>query len=73
MAHLSAPLEVCRRRDTDGIYEAADTGEIQSVPGISQPYEAPENADVVLPTDIMSVEECVDALVELLKNKQRIG
>ena len=73
MTHLAAPLEVCRTRDTDGIYEAADKGEIQSVPGISQPYEEPQNADLVLATDKMSVEECVEALVELLQNKQRIG
>ena len=73
MAHLAAPLEVCRERDTDGIYEAADKGEIQSVPGISQPYEEPQNADAVLATEKLSVDDCVDALVELLKNKQRIG
>lgn len=73
MAHLSAPLEICRERDTDGIYEAADKGEVQSVPGVSQPYEAPENADLVLPTHEWSVDECVDAIVDLLKSKRRIG
>lgn len=73
MAHLAAPLEVCRKRDTDGIYEAADRGEIQSVAGVSQPYEAPTDADIVLPTDTTSVDDCVDALMELLRSKQRIG
>ncbi len=73
MAHLSAPLETCRERDTDGLYEAADRGEIHSVPGISQPYEVPEDADIVLSTDTTSVVECVDALMELLRTKSRIG
>jgi bifunctional enzyme CysN/CysC len=73
MAHLSAPLEICRQRDTDGIYEAADRGEIRSVPGVSQPYEVPQDADLVLSTDTSDVEECVDALMELLRSKNRIG
>ncbi len=73
MAYLSAPLDVCRSRDKEGFYEAADRGEMQSVPGISQPYEVPEDADLVLPTHEMSVDQCVDALVDLLKSKKRLG
>jgi bifunctional enzyme CysN/CysC len=73
MAHLSAPLEVCRKRDTDGIYEAADRGEVSTLPGLSAPYEVPEDADIVLPTHEWSVEKCVDALVDLLQSTNRIG
>ena len=73
MVHLAAPLEVCKKRDTDGIYERAESGELQSVPGISQPYEEPTDADLVLPTHEWSVEECVDAIVDMLKSKERIG
>lgn len=73
MVHLAAPLEVCRERDTDGIYEAADRGEIQSVPGISQTYETPEDADLVLATDTMGIDDCVDAMLELLRSKKRLG
>ena len=73
LTHLAAPLDVCRQRDSDGIYEAADRGEIKSVPGVSQAYEAPQDADLVLQTDQMDVEQCVDALMELLRSKQRIG
>ena len=73
MVHLSAPLEVCRERDTDGLYEAADRGEVSSVPGLSTPYEAPEDADIVLATHEKSVDECVDELVALLKDKKLIG
>ena len=73
MAHLSAPIEVCRERDSDGIYEAADAGEIPNVPGVTTTYEAPDDADLVLPTHEMSVEECVNSLMELLKSQQRIS
>lgn len=73
MAHLSAPIEVCRTRDVDGIYQAADRGEVSSVPGVSVQYEVPDDADIVLPTHEWSVEQSVDALVDLLRSKKRIG
>lgn len=73
MVHLSAPLEICRQRDTDGIYAAADRGEVSTMPGISSTYEAPTDADLVLATHELSVEACVDALIDLLRSKQRIG
>ena len=73
MAHISAPLEVCRQRDTDGIYDAVEAGEIASVPGITIEYEPPTDADLVLRTDELSVEQCVDALLELLRKKSRIS
>jgi bifunctional enzyme CysN/CysC len=72
MVHLSAPVEVCRQRHTDGMYAAAEAGEIDSFPGVTERYEPPESADIVLPTDRWSVEKCVDAIVELLHQKQRI-
>ena len=73
MAHLSAPLDVCRTRDVDGIYAAADKGEVSSVPGITEQYEEPEDADIVLPTHEWPVERCADALLDLLKTRKRIG
>ena len=73
MAYVSAPLEICRGRDKGGIYEAADAGEIANVPGVTTKYEPPEDADLVLPTDEWPVDKCVDALMELLRSKKRIG
>jgi adenylylsulfate kinase len=64
-----APLEVCEERDTKGLYAKARAGEIKGFTGIDDPYEAPENADVVCATDKESVEESaqkvIDKLVEL--------
>jgi bifunctional enzyme CysN/CysC len=68
--HLSAPVEVCRERDQDGHYALADSGEIANFPGVSAPYEAPKNPDLVLPTHELSVKECVDKLMALLEEKK---
>ena len=64
-----APLEVCEQRDVKGLYAKARAGEIKGFTGIDDPYEAPENAEVVCMTGEQSVEESaqqvIDKLVEL--------
>ena len=72
VVHLSAPVEVCRERDTDNHYALADSGEIANFPGVSAPYDAPNNPDLVLPTHEIGVKECVDKLVALLEERQII-
>jgi bifunctional enzyme CysN/CysC len=67
--HLDAPLEVCRQRDRDGHYQLAESGEIAMFPGISAPYEAPAAPDLMLHTDRTPVDECVDAVVDLLTRR----
>lgn len=69
VVHLSAPLEVCRQRDTDGHYALADKGEMVSFPGISAPYEAPVSPDLLLPTHELPVSECVERIVKLLEER----
>jgi len=69
VVHLSAPLEVCRQRDTDGHYKLADTGELTNFPGVSAPYEPPAKPDLVLPTHEWPVGKCVDAIVSLLDSR----
>jgi bifunctional enzyme CysN/CysC len=72
VVHLTAPLEVCRERDTDGHYALADSGEIANFPGVSAPYEPPANPDLVLPTHEWPVARCVDAIVKLLDSRGMI-
>ena len=72
VVHLSAPLAVCRERDTDGHYALADAGELANFPGVSAPYEPPAQADLVIPTHEWSVAKCVDALVKLLESRGAI-
>jgi bifunctional enzyme CysN/CysC len=67
VVHLNAPLEVCRQRDTEGHYQLADKGEMTLFPGVTAPYEPPANPDLVLPTDKLAVNECVERILALLE------
>jgi bifunctional enzyme CysN/CysC len=71
--YLSAPLEVCRRRDTEGMYAKADAGQIAEFPGVSAPYDVPTSPDLTLPTHELSVEECVNRIVGLLESRKLIA
>ena len=64
---VTAPLDVCRQRDRTGLYEKADAGEIDEFPGVSAPFEAPVNPDLVVDSDTLSVEQSVERIVALLK------
>ena len=65
--HLSAPVEVCRQRDQTGMYARAERGELKAFPGVSAPYEPPEAADLVLATDTLGPEACVEQVLALLR------
>lgn len=69
VVHLSAPVEVCRERDSEGQYERADSGEIANFPGVSSAYEEPVDAALVLPTHEWPVGQCVDAILQLLEER----
>ena len=69
VVHLSAPVDVCRQRDTDGHYSLADSGEITNFPGVSAPYEPPADPDLVIPTHEWPVAKCVDAVITLLEQR----
>ena len=71
--HISTPLEVCEQRDVKGLYKKARAGEISHFTGISDPYEAPEAADLVLDTSVTSLENSVQQLLALLKERQIIS
>jgi len=72
VVHLSAPVEVCRTRDTEGHYRLADRGELTDFPGVSAAYEVPVQPDLVLPTHEWPVSRCVDAVVKLLESRGTI-
>jgi bifunctional enzyme CysN/CysC len=73
VVHLSAPVAVCRQRDTAGQYPLADSGEIANFPGVSADYEVPASPDLVLPTHEWPVEKCVEKIVELLAERGLIS
>jgi len=70
---VNTPLEVCEERDIKGLYEKARKGEIKNFTGIDSPFDAPENPDVELRTDLHSIEESVEAclVVVLAKVKRK--
>lgn len=59
LVHVSTPLEVCEARDRKGLYAKARAGIIQQFTGISDPYEAPEDAELSLDTShVTPAEAC---------------
>jgi len=68
---VDCSLDEAEKRDPKGLYKKARAGEIKNFTGIDDPYEAPENAEIHLHTDQMTLQEEVDLLLEYL-TKQNI-
>jgi adenylyl-sulfate kinase len=66
---INAPLQVCENRDVKGLYAKARSGLIENFTGVSAPYEAPLNPEIVLRTDTQTVEESVQQVLDYLKIK----
>jgi len=59
LVYISTPLEVCEARDRKGLYAKARAGEIPDFTGISSPYEAPDDADLIIDTSVTDVDDAV--------------
>ena len=66
--YVSTPLEECERRDVKGLYAKARRGEIKNFTGITAPFEAPVHPALTLDTSVLSLEESVNRLLELVLN-----
>lgn len=66
LCHVDCPIDVCAARDPKQLYRRAQRGEIDTLIGVNTPYLAPENPDIVLATDRLSVAECVEQLLRKL-------
>ncbi len=64
--YVNAPLEVCEQRDIKGLYEKARKGLIKNFTGIDSPFEEPENPDLEIRTDKLSVEEAINKILDLV-------
>jgi len=73
LVHVATPVEVCEQRDRKGLYAKARTGIIKEFTGISDPYEEPDDADIVLDTTDSSPEECVQAVILHLEKEGYIS
>ncbi|MFL1406169.1 adenylyl-sulfate kinase [Marinobacter sp. M1N3S26] len=63
---MDTPLSTCEERDPKGLYQKARAGQIKHFTGIDSPYEAPERAEVRLDTSEMTVDDCIDSLIDYL-------
>jgi adenylylsulfate kinase len=70
---VNCPINVCEDRDTKGMYKKARANKIKNFTGISSPYEAPENPDLILDTDKESLDESVDKVLNLLIHRKVIN
>jgi sulfate adenylyltransferase len=73
LVHVATPLEVCEKRDRKGLYAKARAGAIKEFTGISDPYEEPGDAGMVIDTTERSPEECVQAILLHLEKEGYIG
>jgi sulfate adenylyltransferase len=70
LVYVNTPLEVCEQRDRKGLYAKARAGIVKEFTGISDPYEVPTDADVVIDTTETSPEEAANQIIIAL---ERLG
>jgi adenylylsulfate kinase len=68
--HVKCSLEECEKRDPKGLYKKARAGEIKNFTGIDDPYEEPQNPELVVETDKHTVDECVDQILAYLEENK---
>ena len=72
LVHVATPLAECERRDRKGLYAKARRGEIPEFTGISSPYEEPKDARLRIDTTGRSIEDCRDAVLEVVRQDHLI-
>jgi bifunctional enzyme CysN/CysC len=73
VVHLDVPVEVARQRDPEGLYDAAERGDIPQFPGVSATYDVPENPDLTLDTADDELEDNVEKIIDLLVERGFLG
>lgn len=71
--YVKCPLEKCEARDPKGLYKKARQGIIPDFTGISSPYEAPINPDLIIETDARSIDDATKEIIQHLISKQFIA
>ena len=68
--YCAADIDVCEKRDTKGLYKKARLGDIKNFTGISSPYEAPENPEIIVDTGALDLKGSVEKIINYLKNRE---
>ena len=71
--HVNASVETCEARDPKGLYKKARAGEIKNFTGISDPYEAPVNPELVLDSNSKGIDELSNEVIAYLKSSGYIS
>jgi sulfate adenylyltransferase len=69
LVYVSTPLDVCEQRDRKGLYAKARAGVLKSMTGIDDPYEVPTDADIVIDTNVVSVDGAVETVLTRLTDE----
>ncbi len=69
LVHVSTPLELCEKRDRKGLYAKARAGTLPQFTGISDPYEAPQDAEVVIDTSDITPEDAAERILDYLSHE----
>lgn len=64
--YLKCSIDVCAKRDPKGLYKKASAGEITNMTGVSAPYEEPEHPSLIIDTDKLDLQQCVDEVINFL-------
>jgi sulfate adenylyltransferase len=73
LVHVATPIETCEERDRKGLYAKARAGILKEFTGISDPYEVPADADLVIDTTQMSPEESAQEILLYLEREGYVG
>ena len=65
--YVKASIETCKKRDYKGVYDKAIDGLIDNFTGISDIYEEPQNAEIVIDTDMLTVQDATNIIVDHIK------
>jgi adenylylsulfate kinase len=66
--YVKCPIEVCRERDVKGLYKLADEGKLKGFTGVDDPYEEPENPELVVKTDKETPTQSVQRILRKLED-----
>jgi sulfate adenylyltransferase len=68
LIYVSTPLEVCETRDSKGLYARARSGDLPAFTGVTDPYEQPQDAEILIDTSQRNPMEAVDSILSYLRD-----
>jgi sulfate adenylyltransferase len=69
LVHAATPIEICEQRDRKGLYAKARAGLVQGFTGVSDPYEPPSDAEIVIDTTEVPAAQAADQIIDYLRTQ----